>query len=111
MASVRIYVLLRDFLKKKTPSSSTIPKGPNPGESKVATLLVYVFVTSRAAWISSFRQITVPHPSEYLDAATSTEENTFLGPSVPSSLIFLMAAVKMIGFLVFTVRSSIYAVS
>ena len=52
-----------------------------------------------------------PFQSQRGLTATLTEDNTFLGPSVPISSMFLIAAVQIIGFSLLTVRSRKYAVS
>ena len=88
-----------------------MPILPAFGDLNVSTPVVLVFVTSRAAWISSFIVTTTPLPTLSLLIATFTALNKFNGPSALSEPLFLIAPTMTTGLSLLTTRSRKYAVS
>ena len=87
------------------------PTGPALGDLKVWTSVVFVLVTSRALWISSFSVTRTPRPRLSGAAAILTAFRRLSGPSAPIAVAGRMAPTSTTGLSVATVRSRKNAVS
>src|SRR4051795_9530114 len=82
---------------KRMLDASTYPSGPPFSETKVSTLVVWVLVTRRAAWIVSFSTTCTPRPRACVDAATDTAAYRFAGPSALTAVDGRMAPTRTTG--------------
>ncbi len=90
----------------RTFGPSIHPSAPIRRLAKVSVRYVFVFVTSRAAWISSLTITTAPKQAVRSLAARRIALNRLAGPSDPMTVHGRIEPVTTTGFVLRTVRSS-----